>query len=110
MAQDTEQGLKRFQLHPEAVDEFNDALFYYGARDSGSVADRLNDKINASLDDIAAHPRRYPFWNKTRFRRCVITRFPYVVFYENEPGRVHVLAIAHTSRRPGYWKSRIAVA
>jgi plasmid stabilization system protein ParE len=39
----------------------------------------------------------------------VIGRYPYVIFYEDEPERVHILAVAHTSRRPGYWKTRIAV-
>ena len=36
-------------------------------------------------------------------------RFPYVIFYAEYPERVHVLAVAHTSRRPGYWKKRIAI-
>jgi adenylate cyclase len=34
-------------------------------------------------------------------------RFPYAVFFDIEPQRLVVMAIAHSSRRPGYWGGRI---
>ena len=32
-----------------------------------------------------------------------------MIFYIDYPEYIRVLAVAHTSRRPGYWKTRIAV-
>jgi len=86
-----------------------DALSFYGKRTAEGIAGDLNEIINSALDNMAKYPRRYPYWQKTRFQRCVLARFPYAIFYEAEPTRVHVLALARTSRRPGYWKKRIAV-
>lgn len=41
-----------------------------------------------------------------RFRRCILRRFPYAVIFEILPNEVLVLAVAHSSRRPGYWRDR----
>jgi hypothetical protein len=32
--------------------------------------------------------------------------FPYKVAYRIRDHDIHIVAIAHTSRRPGYWKNR----
>jgi hypothetical protein len=34
-------------------------------------------------------------------------RFPYVVAYRTIGAQVTILAFAHTSRRPGYWRKRV---
>lgn len=39
-------------------------------------------------------------------RRRLLRRFPYAVLYAFEDSEVVILAIAHQSRRPGYWTSR----
>lgn len=39
-------------------------------------------------------------------RRVLLKRFPYsIVFYERET-EIVIIAFAHSSRRPGYWRSR----
>ena len=41
------------------------------------------------------------------YRWLPVQRFPYVLYYEIlDPTRVRVYAVAHTSRRPGYWLQR----
>jgi len=36
-----------------------------------------------------------------------VNRFPYLlIFGEQSPNVVMVVAVAHTSRRPGYWRHR----
>jgi hypothetical protein len=37
-----------------------------------------------------------------------LRNFPYVVFYAVLDGEVLVVALAHTKRRPGYWRRRLA--
>jgi len=39
--------------------------------------------------------RKYPIW-----------KFPYWLIYKVRESSVYLLAVAHTSRKPGYWKSR----
>lgn len=41
-----------------------------------------------------------------RFRRCLLRRFPYAVIFEVQSVAILVLAVAHTSRRPSYWRDR----
>jgi len=40
-------------------------------------------------------------------KRLVLRRFPYSVIVRETREEVIVIAFAHTSRRPGYWKNRI---
>jgi hypothetical protein len=37
------------------------------------------------------------------FRRAMMDGFPYGVVYRVEDGTAFIVAIAHTSREPGYW-------
>jgi hypothetical protein len=36
-----------------------------------------------------------------------VRRHPYLVVYAVLPDQLVVLAIAHTSKKPGYWRERI---
>jgi toxin ParE1/3/4 len=36
-----------------------------------------------------------------------LTRFPYTIYYVLRPDRIVIAAIAHQSRRPGYWRKRL---
>lgn len=39
-------------------------------------------------------------------RRCPVDGFPYQVIFEIQPEELVILAVAHGSRRPGYWSRR----
>lgn len=41
------------------------------------------------------------------YRRAVIRRFPYVLFYDVEPARIVVYAVFHCSQDPAKWKARL---
>jgi len=40
-------------------------------------------------------------------RRCLVKKFPFSVIYSVQGDVVYVIAIAHGSREPGYWKHRL---
>jgi len=42
------------------------------------------------------------------YRRGLVRRFPYAVFYEYVQGSVTVYAVFHTSRNPQKWRERLA--
>lgn len=34
-------------------------------------------------------------------------RFPFFVIYLDDPDVIRIIAVAHSKRRPGYWKNRL---
>jgi hypothetical protein len=102
--------LNQLSYHPAALEELVEAVNRYLVEASHDVVLRFDARIDEGTKAIQARPLRYPLWQKTRARRYVVPNFPFAIFHMEWPGRVRILAIAHTSRRPGYWKSRIAVA
>ena len=93
------------QFHEEALEEYVDAIrFYTGV--SRAVGERFVRAIEQAVEDIVEAPLR---WRAVQggLRRRVIRGFPYMVFYRVHEGFVFLLAGAHCSRRPGYWRSRV---
>ncbi|MGH9422135.1 MAG: type II toxin-antitoxin system RelE/ParE family toxin [Thermoanaerobaculia bacterium] len=62
-------------------------------------------EIDDALRAITEAPLRWPLGRRGE-RRFVLDRFPYTVLYFVRADHVFVVAIAHQSRRPGYWGHR----
>ena len=90
--------------------EANEAVDWYLARNIKS-AERLADLIVEGIQDIFAHPRMFPLYEIPRnpgdIRRKRLPDFPFVIVYQLLDDELVIIALAHTSKRPGYWKSRI---
>ena len=41
------------------------------------------------------------------YRRALVRRFPYAVFYEYAEGTVTLYGVLHTSRDPNKWRQRL---
>jgi plasmid stabilization system protein ParE len=41
------------------------------------------------------------------FRRILLRRFPFGLIYRIEDGEIVIVAVAHNSRRPRYWRDRL---
>jgi len=57
------------------------------------------------MESIRRHPEMYPVIHES-YRRSLIRRFPYAVFYEVE-NAITVYAVFHTSRDPDKWRQRL---
>ncbi|MBI4586708.1 MAG: type II toxin-antitoxin system RelE/ParE family toxin [Planctomycetes bacterium] len=91
-------------FHPDAVLEGAAANAWYTER-SPVAAVALVTELDSAIEAIAEQPTRWPrYLHGTR--RYLLRRFPYAVVYREKPGSVLVVAFAHCSRRPGYWKGR----
>jgi plasmid stabilization system protein ParE len=93
------------RFHPQAANELRRAVRWY-ARRSATVSTRFVNAVDDAIVRLAANPGV-----GTLFRwaaRCVrVRRFPYVLYYEpTDAGELMLYAVAHTSRRPGYWLRR----
>lgn len=91
-------------FHPEARDEYDDALVRYQAR-SPRAATRFEAEVERILGLIEANPDSFPAYDDEH-RFAVLWRLPYSVVYQVQPDRVYVVAVAHSSRDAGYWSGR----
>ena len=92
-------------IHPEAEAEFEAAAEFYNEREEG-LGDDLYDEVFATIDRIIEFPNSWPGYSY-RTRRCLCNRFPYSIIYRVAENRVAIYAVAHQSRKPGYWKDRL---
>ena len=94
-------------LLPEAEEELREAALWYESERPGLGLALVAD-LDASLQGIAENPAFSPVWPPApRFRRALLRRFPYAVFYHLRSAGPEVVAFAHCSRRPGYWLHRL---
>lgn len=100
----------RQYVHPEAETEFLDAIRYYEATESG-LGREFDTEVAKAVDDIRwnadAWPK-FPGWDRlpvVRSRKVDV--FPFRVVYFVSDDELVIVAFAHQSRRPGYWKQRV---
>ena len=88
-------------LHDEALEEFRQATRWYELRTPG-VGERYSDAVEKMVVEVGEHPDRYPKYDRV-FREAGTAGYPYRVL---PSGDVQVIAVAHASRAPGYWRDR----
>ena len=69
------------------------------------MAQAFIDAIKDSVYWVREAPTRYAVIDED-VRRCMARRFPYGILYTIEQDYILILAVMHSSREPGYWKSR----
>lgn len=62
--------------------------------------------VDASIETICRWPEMYAIIHEN-YRRALVRRFPYAVFYEHEENTVTVYCVFHTSRDPEKWIGRL---
>ena len=94
-----------FSFHPEADEEFIDAVAYYEDCEIGLGLD-LSREVYAAIQNAVDYPTMWPDIDED-IHRCLVHRFPYGVLYSIEPDGIFILAIMHLHREPDYWKRRL---
>jgi plasmid stabilization system protein ParE len=92
------------RLLTEAKAEFDAAVEWYEQQRPGLGADFLA-RVGAVLNRIASQPKIHAAVYGA-VRKAVVTRFPYVVLYQEDVGEIVVIAVFHTARDPSIWQSR----
>ena len=89
---------------PSAQRELEEAADFYDLESPG-LGIRFGDAVSAALEALLGFPESCPeLLGKTR--KLVLQRYPYSVLYWTDGTHIVVSAIAHQSRRPGYWRDR----
>jgi plasmid stabilization system protein ParE len=91
-------------FHEEAEKELKDAARFYAARRENLGAE-LVVEVRHATRILQDHPALGHAVSR-RVRRLLVRRFPFAVVYRAETDRIFILAVAHLSRRPGYWRQR----
>jgi plasmid stabilization system protein ParE len=88
-----------------ASDEVEAARRWYRERSEAAETAFLRE-LDHAVNVVAEAPQRWPRYIG-RTRRYVFPTFPYSLVYFVMKEAVHVVAVAHQSRRPGYWRQRL---
>jgi plasmid stabilization system protein ParE len=100
---------RRVLFEPEVSTELEEAARWYEAQRSG-----LGLTFLAAVDVAVEHVAAWPESGSAvpgvpaslSVRQLPVSRFPYRIVYMIASEELRVLAVAHTRRRPGYWRSR----
>ena len=90
---------------PEAELDIAEAYAWYEARRVGLGEDFLSS-VDACVENIRRQPDMFPLIHEG-YRRSMIRRFPYAVFYEHAETTVTIYSVFHTSRDPDKWRQRL---
>jgi plasmid stabilization system protein ParE len=92
------------RFHREARAELREARRWYAAR-SPIRARQFAEEVDRVISVIAEHPELpAPYLSGTR--RMLLRRYPFAVIYRIVGRSVVIMAVAHGSRREGYWLDR----
>ncbi len=92
-----------------AAAELAAAVRWYETQRPG-LGGELLEAVARVFDLVAQNPElgsAVPAVASGRLRRLIVERFPYQVVYELRSTEIAVIAIAHSKRHPGYWKTRV---
>jgi len=96
-----------YYFHPEAKEEFLDAVDYYESCSEGLGLEFANDTY-ATIQRITNYPHAWSKFSENT-RRCLTKRFPFGVIYQvlENKNEIVVIAVMQLNRKPGYWKKRL---
>lgn len=93
------------EFHHEAHDEVIEAMAFYEERQAG-LGRELWDEIRVTLNRVIDNPGGPERIAKNLHRESV-RRFPFSIIYGVRNETLWVVAVAHHSRKEGYWKRRV---
>jgi len=90
--------IERVEFNPKARQEVADSFDWYDSRELG-----LGNEFLGALDDcirlIRLHPEMSPIAFKN-YRKTLLTRFPFAVFYRVSSSLLTIYAVFHCSKSP----------
>jgi len=93
-----------YEFHPEAEWEFIEEAAHYESELPG-LGDRFAREVERVIELLLEHPESGALID-TELRHFVLRRFPHSIIYSVMGDKLFIIAVAHGSREPGYWRSR----
>ncbi len=92
-------------LRPAAEQDIAEAMLWYDAQGQ-DLSDAILAQVEASFARILQGPERYPTAYGT-FRRALVRRFPYLIYFRVEVDDIVVFAVYHQRRDPDALRARL---
>jgi plasmid stabilization system protein ParE len=92
-------------IAPEAEQDLADAYDWYEARRAG-LGEEFLSCVDACIQGICRMPEIYAVVHDN-YRRALVRRFPYAVFYEYADETVTVYCVFHAAQDPQKWRQRL---
>ena len=92
-------------IAPEAEQDIAEAYAWYEGRRVG-LGEEFLSSVDACIETIRRTPDMYSTIH-ANYRRSLVRRFPYAIFYEHVDGSVTVYCVFHTARDPSKWRQRL---
>jgi len=96
---------KTLLLTPLAQQDLEDAYRWYEEQNKGLGKEFIRC-VDARLASVKRNPLQYQVIFKETVRRALINRFPFSIYYIDEPETISIVAILHQRRDPKSWKVR----
>jgi toxin ParE1/3/4 len=85
--------VKQVRIAQPASEEFTEAVRWYEGKRTG-LGGEFYEAVLHAVDGPHTH------------RQYLVNGFPYKLMYLERTDDLYIIAMAHVSRRPGYWKQR----
>ncbi len=87
-----------------ALREMREAAQWYNRQEAG-VGEEFLTEVDRAIDRFMFDPPARPTAGRDVYRHPV-DRFPFDLLYRIRPEQIEIVAVAHHSRKPGYWQRR----
>jgi plasmid stabilization system protein ParE len=92
-------------LAPEAEFDVAEAYSWYESRRTG-LGEEFLSCVDACIAGLCRAPERCPAIHES-YRRALVRRFPYAIFYESDEHTITAYCVFHTAREPEKWRQRL---
>lgn len=90
---------------PEVEHDISEAYAWYEERRVG-LGEEFLSCVDACIHAICRTPELYAVVHED-YRRGLVRRFPYAIFYEYSNNTVTIYCVFHNSRDPKKWRERL---
>lgn len=94
-----------YEFHPEAERELYEAALRYES-EVPDLGRRFGDEVERVVQLLLEHPEMGSRLDND-LRHFVLRKFPFSVVYAVTADLVYIVAVAHGSREPEYWRPRV---
>ncbi|OCR00548.1 recombinase [Oscillatoriales cyanobacterium USR001] len=97
--------LRNLIILPEAEQDVAEGYVWHEAQELG-LGEEFLHCVDACIQFIRRNPQMYRLVHES-YRRAVVRRFPYVIFYEYLENTIIIYSVFHCSQDPQKLRSRL---
>jgi plasmid stabilization system protein ParE len=94
----------KYEFHPEALAEYDEAARYFAGCQPGLEL-RFIEAVEHAVHQILESPEQWRVFEED-VRRSLTHVFPHAILCTIERDYILIIAVMHCSREPGYWRHR----